>query len=569
MSRLSPTLLAILMTLASAGGALAQLPAQRSATTGAVAAPSARTAGARASQSRSRAKRPALLILLENGGVSANLPQPVGDPKRQLFPMASCGSLHFALRPGESPAQLVGRLSKVLVDHRRCLSPRAWRVTKVNAETFMKRHSDTLLEEVAKAISLAQNTRGLYDRVIVLEDAAMTPARALTELGRLARTHVVDVHVLAHGGDEAFYGPKLGGRRGYATFNEASFFQGLRGIGQLELGAVYQMNCVSGTLMDDWRRAGAKVVNGTRRELNNYMPQSYFHFMRHWLAGAQYGYAIGEAFKEAALYTRPVYDALGLAGYVDASLHVVQGDRGRRARATRNGAYEVSETAKQTALELAQDLHRQGKTLAQLVAALRAAGHNLTATAKAVIAATRCSTAQLAKALLQSGASPTEVVAALKAKLGHDRTAMARALHSAGCTAGQVAIALRDALGASHQQIIDTLKTLRHSTRSIARVLKRELARDHRGATRLLVRAGCKLTDIARALEQEYRCSLVQIAQDLRAAGKPFRLVARAMWDAGHKSLGRLNSMGNALASAYSQGIAHTMQQLATMGIKV
>lgn len=593
----------LLTVLLLSFGFVTQASAQRSARSqrraaGARPATVVQPASRAARKPAARGKQRGLIILLENAGVKANLPALDGKGGAAKLPMASCGDLHFALNPGESTARMVTRLGGVIGDNRRCLNPRAWRVRQVDSEDFTRLNSDVVIEEVAKGLSIAQNTRGQYDRVVVLEDGEMTPARTLAELRKMAARYVVDVHVLAHGGNEFFVGGKPRGAKQAATFG-ARFFEDIGGVRGLELGAVYQMNCVSGTLMDNWRAVGAKVVNGTVGTKNNYMPQQYYHFMRHWLAGAQFGYAIRESFKESSLYSLPAYRAFGQAGLVQDSRHVVSGAARLALKATRDTGYVVAETTKQTAVALAADLHSQGRTVAQMVRALLAAGHSLETTAKAIVRSTRCNTGQLVRGLLQAGQSdldaivrvtksalggrlqagelcqallqaqrtPTEVASLLKRHLGKSRLQVARLLHAHRCTARQIARALHEAMGATALQVADTLQTLKFSTRTIATALRRELGRGRRDVAIALQRSGAKLSEVVSAVRAEFRCNALTIAKDLRAAGCSLGMTAKAIWDAGQKSATALNALGQALASAYAQNLAQVMGTLASLGI--
>ncbi len=550
-----------------------------------------------ASEASAAAKKKGLLVLLENGGVKANLPDLSSSNHRVRLPLASCGTLGFALNPGESPAQMVARLGTVIADNPRCLNPRAWRVQQVDFETFSRINSDLVIEEVAKGLSMAQNARGLYDRIVVLEDAQMNPTRALSELRRLAPSHIIDVHVLAHGAAERFIGGKPAPDEQAASFG-SGFFEGVKKIGGLELGAVYQMNCVSGTLTDNWRDAGAKVVNGTIGHKNNYMPQQYYHFMRHWLGGARFDYAIAESYKESSLYSLPAYGAFGYGQYVSDSRHIVEGLGNLTAKPHKTLGYVVEEGGKKTVWELAEALHAQGKTVAQMVSTLLGAGYDLQQATRAVARATSHNTRRLVRGLLEAGRDFGETIAAVKAALGGDldeeqlcqalfeagrtpeqvatllqtylgrnRVQVARLLRSSGRSARQVARALKRGMHATTQQVADTLKAVSFSAGDIAAALKQELNTNAEQTALALKRAGYTLTAVTTAMKSAYGDSMTTLAKSLKSAGFTLTHVARALWNASQKTPASLNSLAQALASAYSQTLAQVLATLSSIDI--
>ncbi len=554
-----------------------------------------------AASANAAAKKKGLLILMENGGILGSLrtvPALQGKTSDAKLPLASCGTLRFALNPGESTTRMIARLSGVIGKNTRCLNPRAWRVRQVGFDTFINAHSDVMLEEIVKAVAMVQNTKDIYDRVVLLEDERMTPALALSSLRRMAKTHVVDIHVLSHGDNNHFIGGKPRGSKSAAKFG-GEFFDALGKIRSLELGAVYQMNCVSGTLLDEWQKAGAKVVNGTVGKKNNYMPQQYFHFLHHWVGGAQFGTAVRKSYTESSLYTLPAYRAFGVAEFVTDSRHVVKGNAALRARSHEKVGYVVGRVTVKTAVQLANDLRAQGKTIQQMVQALTAAGHSLLETTRAVVSATNCNTrelvegllaaghsasdvipvvksalggnlneTQLCQALLSSGKTATEVATLLKSNFNKNRDAVATLLKASGCNANQVARALKDATAATTAQIADSLKTVGFSARAIGRALKNELSVAHAQAAQALRSAGVKVADIIVVLRSEYKCGLTTIAKDLKQVGLGFNAVAKALWDSTKKTASNFNSVRNALASAFSMNIAQVLSSLAKLNIQ-
>lgn len=258
----------------------------------------------------------ALVVILENGGVMANVSEarPALDVDIRTV---TCGNWEFQLRNGESVVDLVGRVAGQLGGNLACVNPVAWREQTFNPYDWLDEQSDTMLENAVTGGQSLLNTQSRYDVVVVLEDADAVPARVLAAIQQLAPTHVIDVHVLTHGSNNSFSG------HNGASFSQSSFFGPLQAYrtssGRLFLRAVYQMNCSSGTLKDEWTALGAVVVNGTnQRDLNN-MPHQYFHFLTHWLNGRGMNDASQRSFTEAAQYTRPIYTLVGKGDLVDVS----------------------------------------------------------------------------------------------------------------------------------------------------------------------------------------------------------------------------------------------------------
>ncbi|MEZ5729110.1 MAG: hypothetical protein R3E48_14585 [Burkholderiaceae bacterium] len=277
---------------------------------------------------RATLKRPgpskhALVVILENGGIGNNLDPKLRQALNKNIRYAACGNWKFALRKNEKVPALVARVAKQLAGNATCLNPLKWQVKTLNGLQWVNQQSDKALEDAIKGTHALLKSQRRYDRVVILEDRNAVPARVIAEMRRLAPTHVLDVHVLTHGADERFIG------YGNQRFDERSFFGVLRadqarGL-PLTLRAVYQMNCVGGTLKNDWIRLGAKVVNGTRGKENNNMPHQYVHFLRRWLNNEPFGTASERSFQTAATYSRPIYGLVGLGKLVDVSRLIAQG----------------------------------------------------------------------------------------------------------------------------------------------------------------------------------------------------------------------------------------------------
>ena len=283
----------------------------------------------------------ALLAILENGGISGNLDQAGIDINTlPRVPVASFGSFHFVLNPNESIAQMIARLRSHLASNPQSLNPQRWRVRTVSFKEWLNMTSDHLLEEGQKALLISQRVRTKYNKVVVVEDRSVTARNVLAQIKRLAPNYALDIHVLCHGGHRLIAGHEtkfLGwywdeGAKRWRT----NFFDDLKRMkGKLHIRSVYQMNCRGGTLVADWKAAGARVVNGTpfcgrdpdawrmvytadRKWSNsslaaneqtafiNGMPPQYTHFMNHWLSGKSFNYATAKSYEESKLYMEPI-----------------------------------------------------------------------------------------------------------------------------------------------------------------------------------------------------------------------------------------------------------------------
>ena len=259
----------------------------------------------------------ALIVILENGGIMKNLDPALSQALNVNIVTATCGDWEFQLRNGESIVDLVARVASQLAGNLQCVIPGNWRTTTFNPRDWLNATSDQAIEDAVKGASSLLNTQSHYAKVVVMEDADAVPDRVMAMIRQLAPSYLIDIHVLTHGTNEAFIG------HNGAVFTTASFFaplQAYRDSGKsLYIRAVYQMNCVGGTLKDNWTGLGAMVANGTQQTFNNNMPQQYFHFLGHWLAAKGMNDASQRSFDDAAFYTRPIYTLVGKGGLVDVS----------------------------------------------------------------------------------------------------------------------------------------------------------------------------------------------------------------------------------------------------------
>jgi hypothetical protein len=259
----------------------------------------------------------ALLIVLENGGVMDNVDPSLKSALNHNIVTATCGDWEFTLAPGQSLGDMVQSIAGQLLGNLTCIDPGNWQRTTFNPLTWLNQQTDYAIEAAVTANNSLVNTQSRYDRVVVMEDADAVPARVLAMIRELAPEYVLDVHVLTHGGNEAFIGYN------HTPFTESNFFGVLaseRAAGlPLYLRAVYQMNCVSGTLKDNWRALGAISVNGTLQTYNNNMPHQYLHFLQKWLNGTGMGDGSQQSFTDAAFYSRPVYTLVGQGALIDVS----------------------------------------------------------------------------------------------------------------------------------------------------------------------------------------------------------------------------------------------------------
>lgn len=510
----------------------------------------------------------ALLVFLENGGVASNFAAcKVGTTKLQIprIPVATCGRLAFALNPGESPLQMVKRAAGIISQNRACMDPTRWSVKSMTFDEWFKLASDYLLEEVTKAIALQQNTRSKYAKVVVLEDAALNPSNALRKVSELVRGgYALDIHVLTHGGNEAFFGG------GGARFDDASFFLPAKRIRGLKIRSVYQMNCVSGTLIDNWMDLGAKVVNGTFGTKNNYMPQSYFHFTARWLAGETFQAAVMGAYAEARIYTEPAYTLAGLGQYVIDSRHRVLGDGNCRLTAPDSNpiADAGAVVVKQTTAVLCAGYKAAKKTAEEACALMAGAGCKVNEIARELQNQYKCTAAQVATHLVRANCQIAEVAQCLKNTLKCSEQQIAKYLHDAGCSTRNLARALKDGLSCTAETIAKHLNSAGCTTKNIAIALQKELKCSSKNIAKYLRRAGCGVNAIASTLKKELDCSTKNVAVYLKSAGCSFEEVAKGIWAYGSKSADALKSLVESMIDAFEMNAAQVGASLAKLGIR-
>ena len=193
------------------------------------------------------------------------------------------------------------------------LDPANWGRRTQDFEDWLDTTSDFLIEEIAKVARHQSAFSTRYDRVVVLEDHQVKPQTAIATIQELSQDHVVDVHVLTHGTTNQIIGIVEGGTT--HRFTEDTFFGPLREAKEagepVWIRAVYQMNCNSGTLIDEWQSLGATTVAGTKLgDVSNYMPQQYIPFVNHWLADDTFQAATANAYQEARFVSADFYQVI-------------------------------------------------------------------------------------------------------------------------------------------------------------------------------------------------------------------------------------------------------------------
>lgn len=149
---------------------------------------------------------------------------------------------------------------------------------------------DWVTEEYAKVLLHLYGAHRRYDQVCILEDAAATGPNLAAALLCLSKTHTVDLLLLAHG-----QAGKLVGHRGQEMVGAETFstLQHIydRSPEQLDLRAVYGLNCYGLSLAWQWLSLGAQTANGAMGV--NWFPEpSLSVFLRSWLWGAPYSVAV-------------------------------------------------------------------------------------------------------------------------------------------------------------------------------------------------------------------------------------------------------------------------------------
>ena len=193
------------------------------------------------------------------------------------------------------------------------LQPMNWDVQLQEFGDWLDATSDFLIEEIAKVAKHQAAFANRYDQVVVLEDHRVKPEIAIGVIKDLSRRHTVDIHVLTHGSTNRIVG--VSGPDGTHDFTDATFFRPLReareALQPVWIRSVYQMNCNSGTLIDEWQSVGASVVSGTLHgDVSNYMPQQYIPFVNYWLGNASFATATAQAFQQARFVSEDFYAVL-------------------------------------------------------------------------------------------------------------------------------------------------------------------------------------------------------------------------------------------------------------------
>ncbi|QDV05518.1 hypothetical protein Poly30_10160 [Planctomycetes bacterium Poly30] len=500
-----------------------------------------RRRGTTRTRTQPAAEKPlALVVLLENGGIEANLEACLGKSNRRAkITVATAGGLSIPIA-GQAGLPRALKDAAVALSHLSApLSPSLWKIERITLEEWISRTSDWLLEELVKGFQAKSGMRSLYAKLIVLEDEKMTPAHAVSVISSLAKTHQVDVHTLVHGRNNEFIG------HDGAAFGRANFFDPLKAAG-VDLRAVYQMNCVSGTLMDEWLELGADVVNGTLGTKNNYMPHQYFHFQKYWVDGSSFGNAVTQAYADARNYSEPAYSTVGMIQSIEDSRMQVQGATGLTARPTLfQLAAPIVAGAVRTAGQIAEDLKAGGESLARTIAALLEQGYSLAEAAAAAQAAFLREGSELARGLIEAGVSVADTIS----------------------TCREAATKL------TYETIVRGLKLGGASAKDIARGLKGQ-AQQAKNVAKWLESAGFGPGPIVKALRQGMQCNLATIADALHGAGTSFQHTAQAMWDdiRSHtpqsKIPAAIGDLIQVMATEFQFTVVHVAGELAKLGIK-
>jgi hypothetical protein len=149
---------------------------------------------------------------------------------------------------------------------------------------------DWATEEYAKVLLHLYGAHQRYDRVIILEDADATGPKLATSLLGASQTHTVDLLLLAHGHEGVIVGHRGEQMVGEETFSALQRIYNLSPE-QLDLRAVYGLNCYGLSLAWQWLALGAQVANGAAGV--NWFPEpSLSVFLRNWLRGEAYSVAV-------------------------------------------------------------------------------------------------------------------------------------------------------------------------------------------------------------------------------------------------------------------------------------
>lgn len=263
-----------------------------------------------------RPNKIALLVILENGGIVNNLDPALRSQLNASFILARCQNVTLELRASGDLAGMIQQISAKLQQLPQCLNPGNWRLENYTLRRWIDETSDQMLENTVKGVQAFNNARAKYDIVELFEDANATPDRVMARMKELAPTHLMDIHVLTHGSSGFF----IGGN--HSSFDQTRFFgplaAGERALEyRLFIRSVYQMNCKSGSLIEEWASIGAETVNSVQGNNMNNMPWQYFHFFGKWINESKsFELATRDAYNEAKLYTTPVFTLIGMANEV-------------------------------------------------------------------------------------------------------------------------------------------------------------------------------------------------------------------------------------------------------------
>lgn len=277
----------------------------------------------------------ALLIVVENGGFGSSL-EAVDMMQLEMpqvpylcYPRVGPAVLELRMFMNENITDALARLSNDIdayvnaqsssyVERAQLaaamLNPLNWRIEYEDFSEVFNILSDAILEDTMKAVHLMADSSSHYDRVVLMEDLQVKAAPVREKILELCADHQLDIHILTHGGSNKIIGCEENGTSyelDYWNFFEWLFQVKAAGTQPLCIRTVYQMNCVGGSLKDEWLGLGAVAVNGTKNLENNYMPHQYVHFIELFTnQGYTFGDATAAAYEQAVAYTKPVYDLL-------------------------------------------------------------------------------------------------------------------------------------------------------------------------------------------------------------------------------------------------------------------
>lgn len=234
--------------------------------------------------------RRALVVLLENRGTTFGLPDDV------TVPVATCAS--FRSPAGADPVTFIASIAGSIGSAVQCLDPRNWSIVQVPIAEYVRQQTDFNAQQIGTTLINTSGASNKYERVVILQDAAVSASRLRQELTALTPAFEIDIHVLAHGDRTSIAGSGN-------TFILDTDIRNLSTIAGLKLRAVYQQNCNGSGLNDDWRGAGAKVVTGSAGL--NMTPLTYASFLRRWVAGETFSSAVTGSSAEWNPYFSTMY----------------------------------------------------------------------------------------------------------------------------------------------------------------------------------------------------------------------------------------------------------------------